>query len=242
MINSTDEMSKQYGVDFSNVILNSMAGRLKDQNAALDFTEAFKSLTDAEIDTLMGMSADELANALHLTDEDFYELGYEGATAFEQAFDKALYEKERKALLQLMNDINAIGGNGNNLSEEQYNNLAQSMTDRLNATQMQDLSSRSLSLSQIDFSSNDYEKINDQLAFMAESIEKARDAGVSLTEQQKEEAKELNYSEGALKAYAEEIQNSTEALKDNDEAAADIALTNVRMNKGIETLQKNWED
>ena len=141
--------------------------------------------------------------------------------------------------IKLMNDINVIGGNGNNLSEEQYNNLAQSMTDRLNATQMQDLSSRSLSLSQIDFSSDDYKKINDQLAFMAESIEKAKDAGISLTGQQKEEAKELDYSEGALKAYAEEIQNSTEALKDNDKAAADIALTNVRMNKGIETLQKN---
>ena len=242
MINNTDEMSKQYGIDFSNIILNSMAGRLNDQNATLDFTEAFNNLTDGEIDALMGMSADELANALHLTDEDFYELGYEGAAAFEQAFDKALYEKERKALLQLMNDINVIGGNGNNLSEEQYNNLAQSMTDRLNATQMQDLSSRSLSLSQIDFSSDDYKKINDQLAFMAESIEKAKDAGISLTEQQKEEAKELDYSEGALKAYAEEIQNSTEALKDNDEAAVDIALTNVRMNKGIETLQKNWEN
>jgi hypothetical protein len=239
MINNTDEMSKQYGIDFSNIILNSMAGRLNDQNAALDFTGAFNNLTDGEIDALMGMSADELANALHLTDEDFYELGYEGAAAFNKAFDKALYEKERKALLQLMNDINVIGGNGNNLSEEQYNNLAQSMTDRLNATQMQDLSSRSLSLSQIDFSSDDYKKINDQLAFMAESIEKAKDAGISLTEQQKEEAKELDYSEGALKAYAEEIQNSTEALKDNDEAAADIALTNVRMNKGIETLQKN---
>ena len=30
-------------------------------------------------------------------------------------------------------------------------------------------------------------------------------------------------------------------LENNDKAAVDIALANVRMNKGIETLADNWE-
>lgn len=246
MLDSTQEMSNKYGIDLGNVILNSMAGRtggIQDgKNADLDFSEAFKVLSDEEIEKLIKLTPEGLAQALHMTEDDFWNLGYEGAAAFEKAFDEALYEKERQALLDLMKDINQFGQNGRELSDDQRNALASQISEKMTATDMQDLSSNPLALNQIDFNTDKIDNVTEKLSFMAKSIRDARDEGVSLTAEQKEQAKELKYSENALRAYAEELENSNEALKDNDKVAADIALANVRMNKGIETLQKNWED
>ena len=241
MINATSEMSTNYGTDISNIILNSMAGRQDGVNGILDFTNAFSVLSDEQIDNLIQLTPEGLAEALHMTEDDFWNLGYEGAEAFEKAFDQGLFEKERKALENLLQNVNTYGGNGSNLSDEQYNNLATQMSKDMSASQMQSLSSSPLSLSQIDFNTEDLDKVTEQLSFMAECIDRVNDAGVSLTQEQKEQAKELGYSEKALQAYAEELENSNEVLKDNDKAAADIALANVRMNKGIDTLAKNFE-
>lgn len=241
MMTSTQAMSSTYGVDFSNVILNSMATRKDGKNGALDFSNMFDTLTDAQIDELIAMDTDELAKALGMTEEDFTNLGYDSAAAFERAFDSGLFENERKALLQLMNDINAFGTNGSKLTDEQRNNLATATSENLTTTQMKNLSKSPLSLSQIDFSNGDLNKTTEQLQFMADCIDNAMNGTISLTNAQKEEAEELEYSEDALKAYAEELQNTHEALEDNDKAAVDIALANVRMNKGIETLADNWE-
>ena len=241
MMTSTQAMSSTYGIDFSNVILNSMAARKDGKNGALDFSNMFDTLTDAQIDELIAMDTDELAKALGMTEEDFTNLGYDSAAAFEKAFDSGLFENERKALLQLMNDINAFGANGSKLTDEQRNNLATATSENLTTTQMKNLSKSPLSLSQIDFSNGDLNKTTEQLQFMADCIDNAMNGTISLTSAQKEEAEELEYSEDALKAYAEELQNTHEALEDNDKAAVDIALANVRMNKGIETLADNWE-
>lgn len=243
MMQSTQRATSQFGADFSNIILNSMAGRQDGKNANLDFTNAFKNLTDGEIDALMKMDSNKLAETLGLTDEDFWNLGYEGAAAFEKAFDEGLLQHEKQALSTLMSQITQFGSNFSEteLSEDKVSSLSKSIFEKMNASDMTTLSSSPLSLSQIDFNAETVEAATEKLAFMAEQIRNATEEGVALTNEQKEQAKELNYSEDALKAYAEELQDTNDSLKDNDEATVDMALANVRMNKGIDTLANNFE-
>lgn len=243
MMQSTQRATSQFGADFSNIILNSMAGRQDGKNANLDFTSAFKNLTDGEIDALMKMDSNKLAETLGLTDEDFWNLGYEGAAAFEKAFDEGLLQHEKQALSTLMSQITQFGSNFSEieLSEDKVSSLSKSIFEKMNASDMTTLSSSPLSLSQIDFNTETVEAATEKLAFMAEQIRNATEEGVALTNEQKEQAKELEYSEDALKAYAEELQDTNDSLKDNDEAAVDMALANVRMNKGIDTLANNFE-
>ena len=241
MLQSTSELSNKLKINIGNIILNSMAGRDKEGNNALfNFEEAFETLTDTQIDTLIGYSSEELAEALHLTEEDFSQLGYQSAEAFEKAFDKALYEKERKALLQLMQDIQSYG-NAENLSDEDYNNLATNLGKQLNAEEMSDLSSRSLALKQINFQDDDIENQINQIKNLAKSIKEAKKENVSLTDAQKEEAKELKYSEDALKLYSKELQKNNKGLENNEEAATNVALANIKMNQGIANLASNWD-
>lgn len=243
MMQSTQRATNQFGADFSNIILNSMAGRQDGKNANLDFTSAFKNLTDGEIDALMKMDSNKLAETLGLTDEDFWNLGYEGAAAFEKAFDEGLLQHEKQALSTLMSQITQFGSNFSEteLSEDKVSSLSKSIFEKMNASDMITLSKSPLSLSQIDFNTETVEAATEKLAFMAEQIRKVTEDGIALTDTQKEQAKELNYSEDALKAYAEELQDTNDSLKDNDEATVDMALANVRMNKGIDTLANNFE-
>ena len=59
---------------------------------------------------------------------------------------------------------------------------------------MKNLSKSPLSLSQIDFSNGDLNKTTEQLQFMADCIDNAMNGTISLTNAQKEEAEELEYS------------------------------------------------
>jgi septal ring factor EnvC (AmiA/AmiB activator) len=120
-----------------------------------------------------------------------------------------------------------------------FDNIMKQASSSLTADQMNALSSRPLALSQINFASDDLEGIGKQLTYLAESAEKAQKKTTGLTEDQKKLAKELNYSEDALKLYAEELKNNNKGLEDNDEAAVDVALANIRMNKGISELTSN---
>jgi hypothetical protein len=242
MMKKTQGLSAEYGVDFGNIILNSMAGRQNGENAAFDFSALFETLTDAEIEALIALPDNALAEALGLTEEDFENLGYDSAQAFGEAFDKGLFEKEEKALGTLMQYISGFGGKGDSegdLSNSMFDNIMKQASSSLTADQMNALSSRPLALSQINFASDDLEGIGKQLTYLAESAEKAQKKTTGLTEDQKKLAKELNYSEDALKLYAEELKNNNKGLEDNDEAAVDVALANIRMNKGISELTSN---
>lgn len=241
MMRSTTSASSQYGVDFSNIILNSMAGRKDLQNADLDFSEVFDELTDAEIKGLVGLDSNQLAEALGLSENTLINLGYESAEAFEKAFDEGILAK-RQALIQTLTETFSLVSTqaGTTLSDNQLGNIATSMNNKLSTEQMQALSNNSLSLKQIDYS-QDVEKVSEQLDFMSKQMLKAKSEGISLSSSQKELTKNLNTTEGAVKAFAEELQNSNDYLEDNDGAAVDVALANARMNKGIDTLADNWK-
>ncbi len=243
MIQDTQEFSDNYKLNIGNIILNSMAGR--DQKTgkmgSLDFTSAFEVLSDEKIESLIKLTPEGLAKALHMTEEDFANLGYKSMEAFERAFDEGLFEKERKALIELMNDVELYGQNSNKLTTGEFGRMSSYVSQHMTADQMSALSSQPLALSQINFDVKNFDNVTEKLKFMADAIKKANSEGIELTGEQKKQAEELKYSEKALKLYAEAIQKDTDALKNNDKAAVDLALANIQMNKGVKTLADNFE-
>ena len=243
MIQDTQEFSDNYKLNIGNIILNSMAGR--DQKTgkmgSLDFTSAFEVLSDEKIESLIKLTPEGLAKALHMTEEDFANLGYKSMEAFERAFDEGLFEKERKALIELMNDVELYGQNSNKLTTGEFGRMSSYVSQQMTADQMSALSSQPLALSQINFNVKNFDSVTEKLKFMADAIKKANNEGIELTGEQKKQAEELKYSEKALKLYAEAIQKDTDALKNNDKAAVDLALANIQMNKGVKTLADNFE-
>ena len=243
MIQDTQEFSDNYKLNIGNIILNSMAGR--DQKTgkmgSLDFTSAFEVLSDEKIESLIKLTPEGLAKALHMTEEDFANLGYKSMEAFERAFDEGLFEKERKALIELMNDVELYGQNSNKLTTGEFGRMSSYVSQQMTADQMSALSSQPLALSQINFNVKNFDSVTEKLKFMADAIKKANNEGIDLIGEQKKQAEELKYSEMALKLYAEAIQKDTDALKNNDKAAVDLALANIQMNKGVKTLADNFE-
>jgi TP901 family phage tail tape measure protein len=68
----------------------------------------------------------------------------------------------------------------------------------------------------------------------------AREAEQSLNLDKQIEKNELDTSD--IKTQAELLQETEKLLKDNANAAKQLAVNNARMNKGLETLVDNWED
>ena len=241
MVQSTVGATSKYGVDFSNVILNSMAGRQDGQNSVLDFSSMFSELTDAEIDELINMDSEQLAKTMGLSEDDFYELGYEGAVAFEKAFDEGIIAKRKAAVTNILDLVTAYGVGGDQLSESSLNSLTDSLF-KIPTEDLEALQKVPLAFQQLDFSNDSLETTSEQLAFMAKQAKKATNDGWALTAAQKELAEELEVSEKAIKLWSKDLVKNNKYLEANEEAAADTILANAKMNRGINTLAEGWED
>ena len=241
MAQSTVGATSKYGVDFSNVILNSMAGRQDGQNSVLDFSSMFSELTDAEIDELINMDSEQLAKTMGLSEDDFYDLGYEGAIAFEKAFDEGIIAKRKTAVTNILDLVTAYGIGGDQLSESSLNSLTDSLF-KIPTEDLEALQKVPLAFQQLDFSNASLETTSEQLAFMAKQAKKAMNEGWALTAAQKELAEELEVSEKAIKLWSKDLVKNNKYLEENEEAAADTILANAKMNRGINTLAEGWED
>ena len=69
-----------------------------------------------------------------------------------------------------------------------------------------------------------------------------RKSDVELTEAESETLKDLDYDEDAFKNYVKLIRETNEELLLNPKAAKEVAMANVRMNKGLKDLGEGYED
>ena len=63
-----------------------------------------------------------------------------------------------------------------------------------------------------------------------------------LSESIKNQLEELDYSEEAFSEFVDQLRKENKVLDDNIELAQDVALVNVKMNKGLADLSENYED
>ena len=108
-------------------------------------------------------------------------------------------------------------------------------------TQISSLDDNQLNMHLTAFTS-DGTSVPEAIKQIAEAYSAAAKETVILTNATKAELEELEVSEDAFKRYTEHIMNSTKGLKDNAEAAQNLALRNIKLNKGLTTLGDNWDD
>ena len=76
---------QQEGVDFTNELLAGIAN-----SGDFDFSSLFGGLTEGEVTGLESLGADELLSKFGLNSEDLSTLGFDDATAFQEAFNEGL--------------------------------------------------------------------------------------------------------------------------------------------------------
>ena len=84
--------------------------------------------------------------------------------------------------------------------------------------------------------------LTDKLHVLADQFGANEINTVELTDAEKELLKTYGYSEDAFLDYVKQIREANKELADNEKQAKEVAMANVRMNKGLETLGDGFDD
>ena len=90
---------------------------------------------------------------------------------------------------------------------------------------------------------------SEALAIMAQSYDKAGEAGddfrdtvVDIDDALKDQLSELDTTEEELETYTRQLLKNNKSLNGNVDLAKEMALINIKMNKGVADLSENYED
>lgn len=77
---------------------------------------------------------------------------------------------------------------------------------------------------------------------LVKELKAKEDDTILLSDAEKELLKTYGYSEEAFVDYVKQLREANKELVNNKEQAKEVAMANVRMNKGLETLSKGFKD
>jgi polyhydroxyalkanoate synthesis regulator phasin len=92
------------------------------------------------------------------------------------------------------------------------------------------------------FSEMSKEELKTYVDDLVKELKAKEDDTILLSDAEKELLKTYGYSEEAFVDYVKQLREANKELANNKEQAKEVAMANVRMNKGLETLSKGFKD
>lgn len=92
------------------------------------------------------------------------------------------------------------------------------------------------------FSEMSKEELKTYVDDLVKELKAKEDDTILLSDAEKELLKTYGYSEEAFVDYVKQLREVNKELANNKEQAKEVAMANVRMNKGLETLSKGFKD
>ena len=231
LIGSSEELKKLFDDN-----ANSLENIKKKIQEIGDFSEKFKGLnvkstdTAEQADILKAVTAQE-------NNSDVY--GYLGVSR--DALDEAATYIQQKqselrtgATTQEELDSNIQYTNSLKILEDAYTSLAATISDYKNGI----ISTAAVEEQWVDANISSFDQLTEAYekgTISAETYSKTQDEIIN------RELRSVGVTADVYDAYVDALKESSENLKEADDVTKSIALDNLKLNKGLESLSKNWE-
>ena len=231
MIKSVGTANKEYGIDFSQAIMN---GMLSD-NKEIDLSDQFANLSPEEILNLDNMDKDTLIKELGLSEEQIKELGFADGEAFYNSFDNALDKYDSMPFFE-KSKINAENA-GILLGDLSKGNIDEVLKDKDKSAMLSNLEGQYSELAEIqDKTSHEYLSLLREIKEQEES-----NAAAALKWEKEKQEEKIKTQIDELDKLKELYDNEEDESKKHEIEAKIVAKTD-EVEKALEELQNtNYE-